>query len=314
MFWIKPILICLSTTIFIKALNDVIVLDSWNSNYQWENEWDYVTQTGYQTGNNEVQDYSPKQVQVIDNGTSVGLILQRTDEGRYLSGKIQMKKTISQMAPNGGAFEISFNIPKNRFEGDGGGEYSKSLASGLWPAIWIISRGAVWPTGGESDLLEMMHKRESPQSTSTGFSTLHFGPRRGVDAVYDGHWGLKVASFKLSDEDTQSLYFSWRRTGKNMKWLMEQRVNGVSVWSQATDQVDRFLNFEDGKKFERASAHEFSSRGDGNPAKIFQNAFDNLPMYVNINLAFGGTPFSYVNRTLVSSIFIITRFRLWKSQ
>lgn len=290
-----------------------IVLDSWEPGFRWENEWDYVTQTGQQTGNNEVQDYVPSQVQLFDNN-SLGLVLERGKERRYLSGKIRSKQSLSQLAPNGGSLEILFELPKNHFRDNNGGEYWNSLAPGLWPAMWIVPKGVAWPTGGEIDLMEMMHRRERADSALTGFSTLHFGPRRGVDAVYDGHWGLPLASFKWGKNgNEQSLYFRWRRV--KQKWLMEQWINGVKVWDQATDYTGRFYNFEQGKNFKGAAAWEFSRRGAGDPATIFQRAFDDLPMYLNVNMALGGTPFGYdqqIDRALESSVLRINRFRLWR--
>ena len=56
------------------AASEMIIhtLASW---YRWEDDWEYVTQTGVQTGNNELQDYVPGQVRPDEWGLS--LVLQQ---------------------------------------------------------------------------------------------------------------------------------------------------------------------------------------------------------------------------------------------
>ena len=53
-----------------------LILDSRATGYRWEDEWDFVTQTGAQTGNNELQDYVPEQVRADASGLSLVLNLQ----------------------------------------------------------------------------------------------------------------------------------------------------------------------------------------------------------------------------------------------
>ena len=47
-------------------------LDSLASGYRWEDDWEYVTQTGVQTGNDELQDYAPGQVRPDEWGSLAG--------------------------------------------------------------------------------------------------------------------------------------------------------------------------------------------------------------------------------------------------
>lgn len=279
------------------------------SNSRWEDEWDFVAQTGADTGNDELQDYRPSQCQQGVNG-SLALLLQRSADGRFASGKIRSKRSLVALAPNGGIIELLFLPPENTFRNEEGTTWAGSFAPGLWPAVWLTPRDDVsWPTGGEIDLVELMHRAGSPCSVSAAFSTLHFGPRPGVDAIYDGQWGLSLARFDLGN-GVQSMNFSWQRTTAG-SWLMEQWVNGARVWKQETAYVDRFLDFERGKRFQNARSEDFAKGAAGDPAKIFQKAFDAAPFHININLAFGGAPFGVVDRTLSTSSFRLVRFRLW---
>jgi len=283
-------------------------LDSLASGYRWEDDWEYVTQTGVQTGNNELQDYVPGQVRPDEWGLS--LVLQQAGE-RYISGKIWSKRSWQELAPNGGAFELQFDLPKNVFA-TSEGTWASDLAPGLWPAVWILPRGVPWPTGGEIDLVEMMHRSGHPDTAASGSATLHFGPRVGVDAVYDGNWGMPLAHFAWR-EGAQSVYFSWQRTPAG-SWTLRQWVNSVLVWEQTTDNTDRFLDFEKGKNFGNARREDFAQGAPGDPAGVFQRTFDSRGLYVNVNLAFGGTPFGYdrdVDRALRTSVFRIHRVCVW---
>ncbi len=73
-----------------------------------------------------------------------------------------------------------------------------------------------------------MRRMESPCSAPSAFATLHFGPRKGMDAIYDGQWGLPLARFDLG-AGVQSMNFSWQRTPGG-SWLMEQWVSGPQAW------------------------------------------------------------------------------------
>ena len=92
---------------------------------------------------------------------------------------------------------------------------------------------------------------------------------------------------------------------------MRQWVNSALVWEQTTDNTDRFLDFEKGKNFQGARREDFAQGAPGDPAGVFQRAFDSQ-LYVNANLAFGGTPFGdEVDRALRTSVFRIHRVRVW---
>ena len=58
-----------------------MILDSLANGYRWEDDWEYVTQTGVQTGNDELQDYVPGQVRPDEWGLS--LVLQQAGGGTF---------------------------------------------------------------------------------------------------------------------------------------------------------------------------------------------------------------------------------------
>ena len=90
---------------------------------------------------------------------------------------------------------------------------------------------------------------------------------------------------------------------------MERWVNGMHVWKQETANVDRLLDFEKGKRFHSDLPEEFAEGVAGDPARVFQRAFDETPLHISINLAFGGPPFgSDVDCSLYTSVLRLVRF------
>jgi hypothetical protein len=108
------------------------------------------------------------------------------------------------------------------------------------------------------------------------FPSLHFGPRAGVDAIYDGLWGLPLADFNWG-AGVPSSNFSWNRTQTN-GWRMEQWVNAMQVWAQETAYVDRFFDLEKGKRFHGARPEEFAECAAGDPMRVFQRACSRLTL------------------------------------
>lgn len=279
----------------------------------WSDLWDFLTQTGQQTGNNELQNYEPRQVMIEGNG-ELKIVLNKVSGNRYRSGKIRSKNAITEWAPEYGALEFEFVLPQNTMQNGN----SPDIVPGLWPAFWMLPNAGRWPTGGEIDLVEMMQFR-GQTSDAVAFSTLHFGPSAGVDAVYDGHWGLRMGSFSWNkNQQTQKVRFEWERTAveTGSPWRLTQWVNNRIAWTQLTTHTDRFNNFERGKNFVRASPRDFAAGAPGDPAKIFQRAFDEPErgLHFIINLAFGGTPWNYdrlVDLGLQQSVLRVVSFRVW---
>lgn len=287
------------------------LIDIPHGGVQWDSFFQSVSQTGAATGNNELQNYEPGQVRRVESGGALELVLEKVGGNQYRSGKIKSFKPINALAPNHGAFQMEFVLPDNHMTGGGNPE----LVPGLWPAIWLLPDSGNWPTGGEIDLMEMMQFQG--QHESKGFSTLHFGPSRGVDAIYDGHWGLGLASYSFSSpRGTQKLRFEWEHTSPNGPWKLTQWVNDAVVWEQLTSHTGPFKDFEKGKHFQRASPRDFAPDAPGDPVPIFQRAFDNeqYGMHLIINLAFGGTPWDHdrkVDLHLERSTMRIMNFQLW---
>ena len=253
-------------------------MDTTIPGYDWHNDWDIVEQSGQSTGNNELQEYTASQVTPHEQGLS--LKLQRV-AGRYVSGKIKSKKSLSTMAHEG-SLEIRLSTPKVH-------------CPGLWPALWLLPLSSAvggWPRGGEIDLLEQM-QREDPRTAQTAFSTLHFGPRIGADAIWDGHWGLNVASYPWSG--TGTFVFNWKYEGA---WKIDLHLDGKLLWEKrlCREGNNSFVDFEKGKHFHTGSAEEFGPRGEGDPAKVLSRAFEehSRSMHIIVNLAFGGNPFQHV--------------------
>lgn len=265
--------------------------------------FEFVKQRGWETGNAELQDYLPEQAKVEKDG--VHLVLLKAGGNRYVSGKIKSRKSLCELAPSGGSLEITVSGPTRRFS-DGS---ERSNAPGLWPAIWLIPSGGGWPMFGEIDLMELMEFRGK---SSSAFSTLHFGPRVGVDAIYDGHWGYKVGSYRWP---ASVLRFDFSRE-LDRSWRLSLSVDGNQEWSIVTNRgPNGFENFQHGKNFSKASASDFEPGAPGDPAVILQRAFDNpkVGMHITANLAFGGTPWNVdqlVDRGLASAELVIHRVRL----
>lgn len=293
----------------------VLKLDTTDPEFSWDDSWEFVSQTGVETGNNELQNYVPEQIQIGDNN-SLHLKLTRSSYGGgggYLSGKIKSKWTLLGLAPERGLLEVQFYLPVSAFSLR---SMRCTLAPGLWPALWIVppSRNAAWPTGGEIDLLEMMHKKNHPESAMSGFATLHFGPRRGIDAVFDGQWGLRMGYVPMKCGQKHTISFRWERLNSK-RWLMRQSLDDDIIWEQITDHVGAFKDFEKGKNFMNADAYDFSKHGEGNPARVFQRAFDEFPLHVILNVGFGGSPFGYdkhVDRNLREAMWHILSVKVWE--
>jgi len=239
-------------------------------------DWEKVTQRGKDTGNDEDQDYRPENCQ--ERGKSMFLVLCKEPEHWY-SGKIRSKKTLVEMAPDGGELEVVVQGPNLQFH-DG---RRCRFAHSLWPAVWLLPSNVPWPTGSECDLLElMMHTYDD---CNKGFSTLHWGPYRGRDIVTRGSCGLHLGSY-VWDEGDHSLRFRWERRA-DRAWVLSFWVDDRHVWRFAT-----------AKEGILAATHEGYGEGfrEGQPGDacvIIQRAFDEPERSYHIiaNLALGGRPF-----------------------
>jgi hypothetical protein len=270
----------------------------------WES-FERVEQPGHLTGNAEWQDFVPSQV-LEEAGGGRRLQLQWVADRKYVSGKLRSKWSLAQMAPGGGALEVEVEGPARLSRASGG---TAQAAAGLWPAVWLLP-DAAWPTGGELDIFEQMQRGGG--SSAEGFSTLHFGPRRGADAVWQGSWGLQLGRYAWRPETRHTLRFDWRREAS--RWRASLHVDGARNWEFSTSREDVFAGFERGKAFHGASPSEFAPGAAGDPARIFQRAFDRPEAGLRLicNLSFGGTPFGgRVDAQLRSAALVVHRVRLF---
>jgi hypothetical protein len=172
--------------------------------------FEFVTQKGRDTGNDELEDFVPEQVQI--RGSSAVLVLQKRGD-RWVSGKIRSRQNLTELLPNGGSLEVVVQGVNSSFH------------RGIWPAVWLLPHGR-WPQGGEIDLYEQMYFH--PGDERKAFSTCHFGR----DKDYRGGAGLNLARYNWSPSD-QKLRFEWRREG--VHWRLSMFLNGELKWSFSTD-------------------------------------------------------------------------------
>jgi hypothetical protein len=260
--------------------------DGWDS-------FERVRQTGRETGNDELEDFVPEQVQIRDGGGGqlCALVLTRT-EHRWLSGKIRSRQNLTELRPNGGQLEVVVQGPNLQFFDGRKCRYAR----GAWPAVWLLPH-APWPTGGEIDLLEQMMFKRGDENR--GFSTLHFGPHAGKDYSYPGHWGLHLGTYDWDDKD-HVLKFAWLRRGG--AWNLSLSVDGKQVWAFSTKREGVLaVGMEAGAGFREGEP--------GDPAAIFQRAFDDAKhgLSLVVNLSYGGRPFGDTQADLKSAEFMVKR-------
>jgi hypothetical protein len=268
----------------------------------WEAAFERVTQTGEQTGNHELESYVPEKVEYRQDGHAY-LVLSRGHNGRWTSGKIRSRRNLTQLAPNGGRLQVLIQGPNiQNASGDG-------FCSGIWPACWAIPDASAvpWSCGGEIDIMEVMHFPNRPDTARRGFSTLHFSPTPGKDYVYPGHWGLKLAEYAW-DAGDKLFDFEWHRESSGA-WRLSLTLNGAQLWSLTTTRDDVF---RDAEHRPGLNPEGFRPGEAGDPARVFQRAFDNEPFgyKIVVNLAYGGTPFSHVDESLRCADLVVKHIKL----
>lgn len=264
---------------------------------RWEEFFDFVEQSGHDTGNNELEDYRRENAVVTPDGC-LHLRLVPVGHGRYHSGKVRSKRSISEMAPGGGRMRVVVQGPLAK-----DCRALPALPRGLWPAIWLLPNGPGWPMGGEVDLYESMVFEHTQGHVATGFSTLHFGAAVNKDAMYTDrrtgkrHWGLEMGERYAWDTTCfHTLDFQWERV--ESAWRCSFTVDGKHIWTFTTTRQDAFADFEKDKDFHTDRPAAFAPGALGDPAAVFQRALENVEskgLHLICNLAFGGTPFHVVD-------------------
>ena len=275
-----------------------VVIDT--KTHGWDQYFERVTQTGEQTGNHEKENFVQSNVQYRDDGFAY-LVLSREHDGQWTSGKIRSRKTLTEYAPNGGRLSMLVqgpNVQNNSRDG---------FCPAIWPALWLLSDGGQWPTGGEIDLFELMEFPGRPDTAHRAFSTLHFGPSRGRDYVFTNHWGLKLCDYPWNTGD-KLFVFEWRRESGGA-WRLSLALDGTQLWSFTTTRDDVFKDVEHRPGL---NPEGFRPNQSGDPACIFRRAFDDKAFghRLIVNLSLGGTPFSSVDPTLRVADFVVKHVHL----
>ncbi len=115
-------------------------------------KWDVLTRKD--SYNDEKQYYLPEQASIVDGMLRITATDEPYDGKAYRSARLE-----SRFAQAYGKFEIRAKIPTTK---------------GIWPAIWLLPRGAQWPTGGEIDIME--HHGSNPAGVN---SAIHFADAQG---------------------------------------------------------------------------------------------------------------------------------------
>lgn len=242
----------------------------------WDAHFTKVRQRGRDTGNDELEDFVPENVQI--RGSDCFLVLEKRASG-YASGKIRSIRNLTEMCPNGGVLEVVAQGPNPR-------------AMAEWPAIWLLGPGP-WPRSGEVDLMEAMFFRGDEHEA---FSTLHFGGSR--DFIHPGKWGLHLGTYPWDGGDHR-LRFEWRRGNGNASgWDCSLDVDGRRIWSFNTRRLP-------------ADEPGFREGEEGCARAIFERAFEDPKHGLSLicNLSYGGRPFRHVGDVKIAD-FVIRRVKI----
>ena len=268
----------------------------------WDAAFERVEQTGAQTGNSELEHFLPENVEYRADGYAY-LVLSKNRENQWTSGKIRSRRNLTQLAPNGGRLEVL--LQGVNVQNAGGG-----FCPGIWGALWAIpdASAVAWPMGGEIDFWECMQFPGRPETAKFGFSTLHFGPARGKDYLYPGHWGQKVGENYGWDAGDKLFVFEWHRAAGE-EWCLSLALNGARLWSFTTTREDLFKDVEHRVGL---NPEGFRPGQAGDPAAVFRRAFstESLGYHIVCNLSYGGTPFHSVDPTLRVADLVVKHVRL----
>jgi beta-glucanase (GH16 family) len=175
------------------------------------NNWESSLQSGQSTGNNELQYYTDRLVNVYIGTTTFGRALQLKARKEpymyynYTSGKVVSKVKYGPY----GFININALVPKG---------------NGLWPALWLLPKDGVnvygsWAACGEIDVLETIC------SSSAAYSTIHFGGAYPNNVMYPT---AGQGAYPFSVDWTKPHYFGVEWKPDYLKfWFDAKIINGV---------------------------------------------------------------------------------------
>lgn len=226
-----------------------------NDTFENMNNWQAAVESGQQTGNNELEYYTNRAVNVqltnTANGRALQLHAQRESYSgySYTSGKVH---STVQFGPYG-FFNVRALVPKG---------------NGLWPAIWMLPNGAHnvyggWAACGEIDIMETICNNDP------AYSTLHFGGPYPKNVQYPTG-GNNRYPFSIDWSVPHNFGLEWQATYMTF-WFDATIVNGQIQGTQ-------ILTVPSSKWYSE------NSSGQRYPG----NAPFNVPTNMVLNVAIGG--------------------------
>ena len=238
----------------------------------WQDEFDKDGQPAehwsYEYGfvrNNELQWYQPQNASVKDGALVIEGRREVVENPRFEESSKDWRRARKQAEYTSSCLttQKSFHFKYGRVEV----RAKIPIASGSWPAIWLLGNQWGWPAGGEVDMMEYYIAKDTPSVLA---NACWGSKRKGTPS-----WDSVVAPlsyFTDKDADWAAKYHVWRMDWD--EWLIQLYLD------------DELLNTIDLSQTVNQSGRE---KGN-NP---FSNDVEDFGMYILLNLAIGengGTP------------------------
>ncbi|CZT15341.1 uncharacterized protein RCC_01204 [Ramularia collo-cygni] len=162
------------------------------------------------------------------------------------------------------------------------------VQNGVWPAIWMLGADGIWPSSGESDILEYVHTAEG------NAVTLHTAPGFVVDNSTDAFQGSLVDSNCNAVDATKGCSITMEHDTSNSSlatageafnaqrggvYVHDWTNDGITVWLFPRDQLpaDLVAGHPDSATWTRKPLAKFTGKGD------FGTTFKNMQLILNID-------------------------------
>ncbi|MDP4089212.1 MAG: carbohydrate binding domain-containing protein, partial [Bacillota bacterium] len=173
----------------VKALWSLVWSDEFDGNTLNSTKWAYQNGTGAQYGidgwgNNELESYSPDNIQVRDGSLVITPKLETKDGKPYTSGRLWTSPTFIKKY---GKIEARMKLP---------------AGDGFWPAFWMMPKNDAyggWAASGELDIMEARGRLTNQVS-----GTLHYGTLWPKN-VYSGNTYTFPQGQSITDFHTYSI-------------------------------------------------------------------------------------------------------------
>lgn len=156
-------------------------------------EWDPDLGTGGGWGNQELQNYTVSDENLVISDGTMKIIARKVgdgqDRGDYTSVRLKSVRTFGP----GSLIEVRAKMP----------DY---VGNGLWPAIWMlgdsIRNGTPWPSCGEIDIMEYVSR-----NPNVFFSTIHSAANNHTNGTQIGSGDVSLPNI---EEDFNIFGIEWR--------------------------------------------------------------------------------------------------------